>query len=73
MGICGAELEAVALTPGPSPASGRGVNSKDACLLFSCLPSSLLAPGDYTLELETAPRSGKPTPVASFRFRVRQG
>lgn len=52
---------------------GTGLEPDPAGSLTVSFHSSLLAPGDYTLELETAPRSGKPTPVASFRFRVRQG
>jgi hypothetical protein len=52
---------------------GAGLEPDPAGSLVVSFHSSLLAPGDYTLELETAPRSGKPTPVASFRFRVRQG
>jgi hypothetical protein len=52
---------------------GTGLEPDPAGSLVVSFHSSLLAPGDYTLELETAPRSGKPAPVASFRFRVRQG
>lgn len=51
----------------------RGLEPDAAGSLAVSVPSSFLAPGDYLLELSAPPRAGSSAPVASFRFRVRQG
>lgn len=51
---------------------GGGLEPDPSGAIVLSFHSSLLPPGDYALTLETAPRSRTPSPVASFRFRVRQ-
>lgn len=52
---------------------GSGLRPDPAGAMAVSFPSGSLAPGDYELEIATSPRSGRPAPVAGFRFRIRQG